>query len=189
LTALSAALATRAANSTFNPATGAFVGVTPGPSIWDVTTAELESFHGNYTLPGCLLSTPNPSTCDGVVNVHGTSYNSGTNTFNPLFAAPGLIFNFIDATSITLGNVWEASIIAPLANIQTSGGWIDGNVIATSVGTLGAIGHEIHQPLFDCSDNLCQIIIRDAEPGSLALLGAGLAALASLAMLRRRRQA
>lgn len=190
LTSLSASLAALPSSGTFNPATGTFTPAASGVSVWNVTAAQLESAQQNFKFANCLSNIPNPSSCDGVVNVTGGSFNSGVRTFEPLFPLPGLIFNFIDATNITLGNVWEASILAPSANVQTTGGWIDGNVIANSVGGLGAIGQEIHNPLFDCSDNLCTIQPPPPavpEPGTLALLGTALAA--SYSTLRRRRAA
>lgn len=169
LKALSTSLGGLANNGTFNTTTGVFTpGPGPGPTVWNLTTTQLQSFANNMIFPSCFSSVPGPPTCDGVVNVTGPSY-SNTFTFNPLFPLPGIIFKFEDATSISIGNAWEASILAPFANIRSSA-FIEGNVIANSIGGSVAIGSEIHNDLFDCSDNLCTPTTVP-EPGSLMLLG------------------
>jgi choice-of-anchor A domain-containing protein len=194
LTGVSATLATLAANGSFDPTTGAFTctGCT-GNFVWDVTTAQLEAAITPLVFPTCLKE-PSP-TCDGVVNVDGTSFSS-TRTFFPLTALEGLIFNFENATSVTINGAFEASILAPEANLQSSS-FIEGNVVTDSVGATGAIGGEIHNFTFDCSDNLCVCPpgtpgcgsgpppVPTPEPGSLAVLGTALAG--SFVVIRRRR--
>jgi hypothetical protein len=128
--------------------------------------------------PTCLQG-PTP-TCDGVVNVTGMSFGS-TVGFNTPFALQGLIFNFENATSVTINNAFEASLLAPDANLQSSA-FIEGNVVVDSVGSTAPIGAEIHYFPFDCSDDLC--VLSMPEPGSLAVLGS---ALVVFAALRRRR--
>jgi choice-of-anchor A domain-containing protein len=180
LKALSTSLGGLANNGIFNTTTGVFTpGPGPGPTVWNLTTTQLQSFANNMAFPSCFSSVPGPPTCDGVVNVTGSSY-SNTFTFNPLFPLPGIIFNFENATSINIGNAWEASILAPFANVQSSA-FIEGNVIANSIGGTVAIGSEIHNDLFDCSDSLCAPIPMP-EPGSLALLGSAIA----IFVIRRR---
>ena len=182
LKALSASLAAMTNTGSFNPTTGVFsAGPGPGPTVWNLTTAQLASFTANMAFPSCFSSVPHPPTCDGVVNVTGSSYTSAF-TFNPLFPLPGIIFNFSDATSVNIDNAWEASILAPNANVQSSS-FIEGNVVANSIGGTVAIGAEIHNHLFDCSDNLCTPT-QVPEPGSWAVLGS---ALAMFALFRRYR--
>jgi choice-of-anchor A domain-containing protein len=193
LTGASANLATlTTANGSFNPTTGAFTctGCT-GNYVWDITTAQLEAAITPLIFPNCLRE-PSP-TCAGVVNVDGTSFSS-TRTFFPLTALEGLIFNFYDGTTITINGAFEASILAPDANLQSSS-FIEGNVVTDSVGAAGAIGGEIHYFPFDCSDDLCVCPPGTPgcgsgpgpmpEPGSLAVLGTALAG--SFAVIRRRR--
>ena len=179
--ALSASLAAMTNTGSFNPTTGVFsAGPGPGPTVWNLTTAQLASFTANMAFPSCFSSVPNPPSCDGVVNVTGSSYTSAF-TFNPLFPLPGIIFNFSDATSVNIDNAWEASILAPNANVQSSS-FIEGNVVANSIGGTVAIGAEIHNHLFDCSDNLCTPT-QVPEPGSWAVLGSALAMFAHVSPL------
>ena len=79
--------------------------------------------NGALVFPTCLQG-PTPS-CNGVVNVTGASF-SNTVAFNTAHALQGLIFNFENATSINIGNEFEASLLAPNATLQSSD-FIEGN--------------------------------------------------------------
>ena len=176
-TGLSHSLSGLTANGTFSGNTFTCTGCT-GNEVWTVTAAQLEAATGPLVFPTCLQGrTPS---CDGVVNVTGTSFSS-TETFNPLTALQGLIFNFEDATSVKINNAFEASILAPDATLQSSA-FIEGNVVVMNVASTAPLGAEIHYFPFDCSDNLC--VLPAPEPGSLAVLGSALAAFAAI---RRRR--
>ena len=177
-TGLSHSLAGLTANGTFSGNTFSCTGCT-GPEVWNITTAQLMSATGALVFPTCLQS-PTP-TCDGVVNVTGTSFSS-TQTFNPLTALQGLIFNFENATSVNIKDAFEASILAPDATLQSSA-FIEGNVVVMNIASTAPVGAEIHYFPFDCSDNLCAL--KMPEPGSLVVLGS---ALAAFAVIRRRRE-
>ncbi len=176
-TGLSHSLSGLTANGTFSGHTFTCTGCT-GNEVWTVTAAQLMSATGALVFPTCLQS-PAP-TCDGVVNVTGTSFSS-TVAFNTPTALEGLIFNFENATSVNIGNAFEASILAPDATLQSSA-FIEGNVVVMNVASTAPLGAEIHYFPFDCSDNLC--VLPAPEPGSLAVLGSALAAFAAI---RRRR--
>jgi PEP-CTERM motif len=87
---------------------------------------------------------------------------------------------------VIVNNAFEASILAPDANLQSSA-FIEGSVVANSMGSTAPIGAEIHEFPFDCSDNLCDAPppVPTPEPGSLALLGAAIASFAALLWRRR----
>lgn len=66
-----------------------------------------------------------------VINVHGqsVSFNAG----GALGFQPGqVLFNFVDATELTLSGGIYASILAPLASTSTSWGHVDGQVVVGS---------------------------------------------------------
>ena len=176
-TGLSHSLSGLTANGTFSGNTFTCTGCI-GNEVWDVTTAQLMAANGALVFPTCLQG-PTPS-CDGVVNVTGASF-SNTVAFNTAHALQGLIFNFENATSINIGNEFEASLLAPNATLQSSD-FIEGNVIVMNVASTAPLGAEIHYLPFDCSDDLC--VLPAPEPGSLAVLGS---ALAVFAAIRRRR--
>lgn len=106
-----------------------------------------------------------------VVNVTGTSvnYNSGNfvGAFNSNFARANVIWNFIDASSITLDRNFSGAILAPNAHLTNSTD-IDGSVFVGSFTQNG----EVHLP------NYTGVI---PSPGALALLG-----LAAVGARRRR---
>ena len=187
LTGVSTNLATLPVNGT-NPGPGSSTFTCPGctgAEVWKISATALQNLTSALVFPTCLQG-PNP-TCDGVVDVTGTSFRTTQGFVAPGgISQPGLIFNFETATSVTINNAFEASILAPDANLQSSA-FIEGNVVANSVGSTAPIGAEIHEFPFDCSDNLCDAspVPPVPEPGSLALLGT---AFASLAMIRRRRR-
>jgi choice-of-anchor A domain-containing protein len=187
LTGVSANLATLAVNGT-NPTTGSSTFTCPGctgAEVWKISATALQSLTSALVFPTCLQG-PHPS-CDGVVDVTGTSFRTTQGFVAPGgISQPGLIFNFETATSVTVNNAFEASILAPDANLQSSS-FIEGNVVANGVGSTAPIGAEIHEFPFDCSDNLCDEPppVPAPEPGSLALLGAAFAFFAALLWHRR----
>ena len=181
-TGLSHSLSGLTANGTFSGHTFSCTGCT-GNEVWTVTAAQLMAANGALVFPTCLEgSTPS---CDGVVNVTGTSFSSTVGFEEPL-ATPfqGLIFNFENATSVHIGNAFEASLLAPDATLQSTA-FIEGNVVVMNVASTAPLGDEIHYFPFDCSDHLCDLSTPVPEPGSLAVLGSALAAFAAI---RRRRR-
>lgn len=79
-----------------------------------------------------------------VINVGGENISLGGGfNFNGSF--PDVIFNFYEATSLTLSTAFGASILAPLADATINGGRTQGSVLVGSL--LQTV--EIDGPLFD----------------------------------------
>lgn len=119
------------------PATSSSVGVV------DITGAE--SFNANLW-NGLTLSLPaNVNTV--IINVDGGNINEDyapeSTGLNGNFAAANVIFNFYDATNVTLsGSALYGHVIAPLANVSL-GNTVIGGVVASNLITLGGAGVEL----------------------------------------------
>jgi choice-of-anchor A domain-containing protein len=111
-----------------------------------------------------------------LINMAGTSDSLGGAGFTVFNNGVTVLFNYYQATQLTLASGITASVLAPLAAVSGSNGNFDGTLIGNSfTGNM-----EFHDSdLF--SGNLSSVT---PEPVSMALAGAGLAGLSLL--LRKR---
>ncbi|MGE4422537.1 MAG: choice-of-anchor A family protein [Pseudodesulfovibrio sp.] len=113
-----------------------------------------------------------------LINVSGETANLSNAGLQALDEfSDNVLFNFYEATSLSLGSIGvEGSILAPYAAV--SGGWgnIDGTLIASSyTGTM-----ELHDNPFDGGTPV-------PEPGTFLIMGAGLLGLAGFMRRSKRR--
>lgn len=111
-----------------------------------------------------------------IVNVTGNFTEPGGVNFNT--PQQDALFNFVNATSVTLGN-WKTSVLAPFADLKIANGYLDGSVYANTFSG----GGELHM------ENLYDGAVPSAVPeiSTWAMLAAGFGAL-SLAGVRRTRR-
>ena len=183
LIALSNNLAALSANSSRTGTTFTGTPNANGVAVFSVPLAMLNTLNGTLTFAGCLASNNPGGPCDAVINVTGAGTLTQGFAF-PLVASgfPNLIVNFANDVTANVSNVWTASILDPLGSVSARTD-ITGNVVSMNFTSTA----ETHLPGFNCSDNLCGAPNTVPEPGSLALLGAGLGSLALLLRFRRRR--
>jgi choice-of-anchor A domain-containing protein len=126
LTKLSTQLAglTVTAGATFTNGTFSANGKT-GLIVFDLTAAQLAASLVNSS----VQFSSNSGVTGFIVNVTGNFTEGSSTNFNN--AEQNAIFNFVDATSVTLGN-WKTSVLAPKANLAVQNGYIDGSVFAAS---------------------------------------------------------
>jgi hypothetical protein len=143
---------------------------TAGPVYVDLNPAWLTA--------GSLNINYNKSLVTAVVfNVAGSSvstgnfefyYNGSQPTGNDFGGNP-ILFNFYQATSVTLNNVFDASVLAPFATL-TSNQDLLGQAI---VGQLNSVG-ETHDDYFNGTGLVTTAITSTPEPMTFGLLGCGL---------------
>lgn len=118
----------------------------------------------------------------GIVNVSGTSCDFSGFAFSGAGLAENILFNFYEATALDVYGIGvRGSILAPYADITFASGVVNGTVIAESV--YG--GGQYNQNLFDHEIPGSQPV---PEPGTILLLGSGLAGIAAKRIGRKRRE-
>jgi choice-of-anchor A domain-containing protein len=122
-----------------------------------------------------------------IFNVAGGTISTGSGQFfyngaqvsNNDFGKNPVLFNFYQATSLTLGGSFAASILAPFANV-TTGSDILGQLIAGQVTSVG----ETHDDYFSGTGLVSTTAT--PEPMTFALIGGGLIAIGSLRKRRKK---
>jgi choice-of-anchor A domain-containing protein len=140
---------------TFNAAPGA-----NGIAVFSFTAAALEA---DFSHVSNIAFSQNGAKSI-IINVAGSFVEpSGANWNAP--ALQDVLFNFYDATTVTLNN-WQASVLAPDAALNIASGNIQGFVYADTFGG----GGELHNDPFTGS-------LPVSEPGAFAIFGLGLVGL------------
>jgi choice-of-anchor A domain-containing protein len=137
LTGLSSNLKALAATGTVNTADNALkFTASTGLNVLSLTVDQINQYSQNYI----DIISPNGSTT--VINVSG----SGTinRNFNSESSAKNIIWNFYDATSLTLGN-WQGTVLAVGADfVKDQSGAINGTVVARNASNYA----EVHSYAF-----------------------------------------
>jgi len=175
LNQLSTQLAGLAANSTVSTGSSQLTFTTNpgsnGQAVFSLTAATLQADLINNSV---VFNNAKGATSI-IVDVSGNFVDpSGSNWNGP--ALQNVIFNFYNATSVTVNN-WEASILAPNAGLSVASGNIEGFVYANSF----AGGGEIHNLPFDGTLPVSSV----PEPGTLLIFGVALLGLTALITHKR----
>ncbi|WP_157466694.1 choice-of-anchor A family protein [Edaphobacter aggregans] len=122
-----------------------------------------------------------------IINVTGTHLTLGTGIYYNQSQNSGdsslsdnILFNFADAQTVAINGQFNASLLAPFAML-TGSAQMGGNFIAAAIGQTG----EVHNDEF--TGTLPPTTSQAPEPGSLALMGTGMTALAGTIRRRAKR--
>lgn len=158
-----------------------------GNGVIDVFNVDAAFFNGgnNWVLAGLTAGQTL------IFNISGATggFNDGNIGFDPLKGF-NVLFNFFEATSVDVRNIF-GTVLAPYATVKAGWGQVNGQVIAdTWDSSVQVNANHYFKPVdldgFELVDNNPPVDVPSdvPEPGTLALMLAGLA---GVARLRRRR--
>jgi choice-of-anchor A domain-containing protein len=183
-TTKSAVDAARTANgSVFNQyGTMTLTGGVSGMNVFDIAGADTGSVG--------LFNLDIPTNAYALINVIGSSasfMNIGFDVGST--SASHILFNFSDATSLSLGGIgFEGSILAPHADVSFDNGHLDGQLVARSMSGTGQINEVApdFSPFASRTPFKASPATAAPEPGTWMMLIAGFG---SIGMVMRRRSA
>ncbi|HEU4636554.1 MAG TPA: choice-of-anchor A family protein [Edaphobacter sp.] len=168
-------------HSSVNPSFFVLKGTSSTLNIFNITAAQF----GDTNHPLDIIA---PAGSTIIINVDGTNVSLGTGIYyndhqnsGDSNADSNILFNFSNASTVTINGQLTASALAPFA-ILSGNSQMAGTFIAAAIGQTG----EVHNQEFTGTLPPTTPVAATPEPTSLALMGTGITALAGL--LRRRRK-
>lgn len=158
-----------------------FANAIDGIAIINLTQAELAQFVGRNRNAQFNLGTNNTV----VLNVAGTTFATNGGNLNLNGGNSNVIFNFFEATSITLNNTFGASILAPLADVFANSGGSNVFLVGNNVTQRIEIRSPFTGNLPSFAPAVDQIPSPVPLPAAAFLLLAGLGGLGALRATRR----
>lgn len=192
LTQLSTQLGAMTANSTVTSRSGTIAfNATPdstGTAVFNISSALLTpNTNVTMNLNGATTVIINV-TVSGCVNATCPLSLPGSLHFNnPTGYADTVLWNFVNASTISFGQEFGGSVLAPFAAVTNSTP-LDGTLVASSfigTGEIHSYGFDGTIPTSYATAFISATSINAPEPGSLALIGSGFVALGAI---RRRRR-